>query len=122
MPEPNPVTNPETNPDLTPENNPVTIAAGAADPAPVPDVRTPERSGDAPDATRAIIEQQQSTIDALMARTEQLTKQINSLLASGVQITDEGAKPPAQQDPEPNPTQKDDYVSFKDLGALFGKK
>lgn len=66
------------------------------------------------DAQGRIIEQQQSTIEALLSRTEQLTKQLNMLVAQGVQITDE--TPKAQQD-EP----ADDYVPLSDLGKEIGK-
>ncbi len=69
------------------------------------------------DAQGKIIEQQQSTIDALLARTEQLTKQLNMLVAQGVQITDE--TPSAIQEPEPD---HEPFVSFADLGKDFGKR
>lgn len=66
------------------------------------------------DAQGRIIEQQQSTIEALLSRTEQLTKQLNMLVAQGVQITDE--TPKAQQDES-----ADDYVPLSDLGKEIGK-
>jgi len=71
-------------------------------------------------ADRRIIQQQQSTIDALLERTEQLTKQLNQLvIASGVQITDEGAKAPEPIEEQPR---DDDYISLSDLGKEFGKR
>ena len=66
-----------------------------------------------------IIKQQQSTIDALMQRTEELTKQINRLISSGAQITDDDA---SQVDAsELNNILPDDYVPLRDLGAEIGK-
>ena len=73
-------------------------------------------SDESGDAQVKIIEQQQSTIDALLARTEQLTKQLNMLVAQGVQITDE--TPNAQQQ---KASTEDDYVSLSDLGRSIGK-
>lgn len=73
-------------------------------------------SDESGDAQGKIIEQQQSTIDALLARTEQLTKQLNMLVAQGVQITDE--TPNAQQH---KASTEDDYVSLSDLGRNIGK-
>lgn len=84
-------------------------------------------SGNAPDenathdsADQRIIQQQQSTIDALLKRTEQLTQQLNQLvIASGVQITDDGAKAA-----KPMQTANDDeeYISLSDLGKEIGKR
>lgn len=73
-------------------------------------------------AQAAIIEQQQSTIDALLARTEQLTKQLNILVSSGVQITDNGASPATQTAQGAPETKQDDYVSLADLGKEIGKR
>lgn len=64
-----------------------------------------------------IINQQNSTIDALMKRTEELTGQINKLLAMGVQITDE----PAPEQTEELNNMPEDYVPLRDLGAEIGK-
>lgn len=72
------------------------------------------------DAKQEIINQQKSTIDALMQRTDELTKQINTLLAMGVQIND-GKVTPEQTD-EINNHIPDDYVTLEQLGAEFGKK
>lgn len=66
----------------------------------------------------AIIEQQQSTINALLERTESLTGQINQLLQMGVQIN-------TTVEPETTPDSNslpDDYVTLSDLGAQFGKR
>lgn len=65
-----------------------------------------------------IINQQKSTIDALMQRTEELTKQINTLLAMGVQISDGNN---IQNESKPNDIYSNDYVSLSDLGASIGK-
>lgn len=64
-----------------------------------------------------IIKQQQSTIDALMQRTEELTKQINRLISSGAQITDDVP----EQTQDINNILPEDYVPLKDLGAEIGK-
>lgn len=72
------------------------------------------------DAKQEIINQQKSTIDALMQRTDELTKQINTLLAMGVQISDGKATP--EQTEEINNHIPDDYVTLEQLGAEFGKK
>lgn len=91
----------------------VTIASPESE-NPVNAVSNGDESGD---AQGRIIEQQQSTIDALLARTEQLTKQLNMLVAQGVQITDETPKAMQQQEPEPQP-----FEAFADLGKEFGKR
>ena len=67
-----------------------------------------------------IINQQQSTIDALMQRTDELTRQINTLIQMGVQITDGKQVQPAQE--LNNPKDADDYVTLAQLGAEFGKR
>lgn len=64
-----------------------------------------------------IIKQQNSTIDALMKRTDQLTAQINKLLEMGVQITDNKQPEPVSLNELP-----DDYVSLNELGKQFGHK
>lgn len=80
-------------------------------------------TGDGSDnAQAAIIEQQQSTIDALLARTEQLTKQLNILVSSGVQITDNGASSATQTAQGAPDNNQDDYVSLADLGKEIGKR
>ena len=65
-----------------------------------------------------IINQQNSTIDALMKRTEELTGQINKLLSMGVQVTDDA---PAEPTEDINNMLPDDYVPLRDLGAEIGK-
>lgn len=82
--------------------------------APASAVSSGNESGD---AQERIIEQQQSTIDALLARTEQLTKQLNILVSNGVQITDETPNAPQTRETDP-----DEYVSLSDLGREFGKR
>lgn len=64
-----------------------------------------------------IINQQNSTIDALMKRTEELTGQINKLIAMGVQVTDDA---PAEPMEDIN-NMPDDYIPLRDLGAEIGK-
>lgn len=64
-----------------------------------------------------IINQQNTTIDALMKRTEELTGQINKLLSMGVQVTDDA---PAEQTEDIN-NMPDDYIPLRDLGAEIGK-
>ena len=92
----------------------VTIAPPESE-NPVITVSNGDESGD---AQVKIIEQQQSTIDALLARTEQLTKQLNMLVAQGVQITDE--TPKAQQNASDD-IFASDYVPLSDLGREIGK-
>lgn len=72
------------------------------------------------DPREQIINQQQSTIDALMQRTEELTRQINTLIQMGVQINDGNASQPAQE--LNNLKDADDYVTLAQLGAEFGKR
>jgi len=67
-----------------------------------------------------IINQQQSTIEALMQRTDELTRQINTLIQMGVQINDGKQVQPAQE--LNNPKDADDYVTLAQLGAEFGKR
>ncbi len=71
------------------------------------------------DTRQEIIDQQKSTIDALMQRTEELTKQINTLLAMGVQINDGNN---AKNESKANDIYSEDYVSLSDLGASIGKR
>lgn len=83
---------------------------------PVGAVSNGDESGD---AQGKIIEQQQSTIEALLSRTEQLTKQLNMLVAQGVQITDETPKAPQQN--SQTASTENNYVSLSDLGRNIGK-
>lgn len=92
----------------------VTIASPESE-NPVDVASSSDESGD---AQGKIIEQQQSTIEALLARTEQLTKQLNMLVAQGVQITDE--TPKAVQDSNDDVLQ-DDYIPLSALGSEIGK-
>lgn len=71
------------------------------------------------DPQREIINQQKSTIDALMQRTEELTKQINTLLAMGVQINDGNNN---ANETKVDNIYSDDYISLSDLGASIGKR
>ena len=83
--------------------NPVNVASSS------------EESGD---AQGRIIEQQQSTIEALLARTEQLTKQLNMLVAQGVQITDETPKAMHESSDD---TIAGEYIPLSELGSDIGK-
>lgn len=74
------------------------------------------------DALRATVEQQNSTIEALLKQNEALTKQFNMLLRNGAQITDgdSSAADESQEEPEHNPL-FDKYPKFSDMGNDFGK-
>ena len=75
-----------------------------------------------PNAQEQIIAQQQTTIETLLQRTQQLTEQLNAIVkASGVQFSDNGAQAAAQQ-PQKQQSADDDYVTLKDLGKEFGKR
>ena len=108
----------EHNEDLQnqPDNDTIGNASGNEESNSAGD-NTPEETLENP--FEAIIEQQQSTINALLERTESLTGQINQLLQMGVQInTADGINAPDKSDdglPE-------DYVPLADLGAEFGKR
>lgn len=71
------------------------------------------------DPRDAIIEQQNSTIDTLLKRTEELTGQINKLLSMGVQITDGQT---TQEQTQQINNMPEDYVTLEQLGAEFGKR
>lgn len=74
------------------------------------------------DALKATVEQQNSTIEALLKQNEALTKQFNMLLRNGAQITD-GASSADDTEPEElehNPL-FDKYPKFSDMGNDFGK-
>lgn len=66
-----------------------------------------------------IIEQQNRTIDTLIAQAESLNAQIVRLLQSGVQITDGNAQ--ADNGYVNDSALPEDYVPLKDLGAEIGK-
>lgn len=74
------------------------------------------------DALKATVEQQNSTIEALLKQNEALTKQFNMLLRNGAQITDgaNSADDTESEEPEHNPL-FDKYPKFSDLGNDFGK-
>jgi hypothetical protein len=93
-----------------------TAAGDAADAG----AKTPEDTGAKVDPRDKIIEQQTTTIDTLLQRTEQLTKQINSLLAMGAQIND-GKADTVEQTQTHSPIDEE-YVPLKDLGAELGKR
>lgn len=106
-------------------SNIANIAATAAGDAADAGTNIPEDTDAKADPRDKIIEQQTSTIDALLERTEQLTKQINNLLAMGAQINDgkaDGIEQTQTQMQTFNPFEDDEYVPLKDLGAEIGKK
>lgn len=74
------------------------------------------------DALKATVEQQNSTIEALLKQNEALTKQFNMLLRNGAQITDgdSSAADTEPEEPEHNPL-FDKYPKFSDMGNDFGK-
>lgn len=108
----------ENNENLQENENDVSITDEA--PSNTVDSAAGNTVEDTPTDTRQeIINQQKSTIDALMQRTEELTKQINTLLAMGVQISDGNNS--IQNESKPNDIYSNDYVSLSDLGASIGK-
>ena len=85
-------------------------------------------SGNTPNASdsawQKLVDQQNSTIDVLLARTEQLTEQVNTLLRSGAQINDGNIQSTGNASSGMNDasiTQDDDYIPLSDLGSEFGK-
>lgn len=75
-----------------------------------------------PNAQEQIIAQQQTTIETLLQRTQQLTEQLNAVVkASGVQFSDNGAHSASQQ-PQTQQSEDENYVTLKDLGKEFGKR
>lgn len=94
-----------------------TAAGDAADAG----TNIPEDTDAKADPRDKIIEQQTSTIDTLLQRTEQLTKQINNLLTMGAQIND-GRADTGEQTQAPSPIEEEGYVPLRDLGAEIGKK
>lgn len=112
----------ESNENLQNDENIDNIAATAAgDAAADAGAKIPEDTGAKVDPRDKIIEQQTSTIDTLLERTEQLTKQINSLLAMGAQINDGKADTGAQTQAH-SPIDDAEYVPLRDLGAEIGKR
>lgn len=101
-------------------DNTVTVSSEATATNDTAEIKTSE------DAYKEIINQQNSTIDALLERTNALSKQINELLRSGVQINDGGANE-TQMDmlnhDLPGQMQMDEnYVTLAELGKEFGKR
>lgn len=106
----------ENNENLQEQTNDVSITDEA--PSNTVDSAAGNTAEDTPtDAKQEIINQQKSTIDALMQRTDELTKQINTLLAMGVQISDDNNTIQSK----PDDIYSNDYVSLSDLGASIGK-
>ena len=76
-----------------------------------------------PNAQEQIIAQQQTTIETLLQRTQQLTEQLNAIVkASGVQFSDNGAQAAAQQPQKQQSADDENYVTLKDLGKEFGNR
>lgn len=83
--------------------------------------KTPEDTFD--DPYKAIAEQQQKTIDALMARTESLTSQLYALISNGVQINDGTSGKEQDTGAQGNENGlPEDYVTLSDLGKELGKR
>lgn len=115
----------DNNENLQTDESTGNIAATAAGAAADAGAKTPEDTDVKADPRDKIIEQQTSTIDTLLERTEQLTKQINSLLAMGAQINDGKADTGAQTQTQTqtfSPFEDDEYVPLRDLGAEIGKR
>lgn len=104
--------------DLQANANDASITASA-------DGNTASAGASAPEDTQPenpyeiIIEQQNRTIDTLIAQAESLNAQIVRLLQSGVQITDGNAQ--ADNGYVDNSALQEEYVPLKDLGAEIGK-
>ena len=74
----------------------------------------------APSAHDDIIAQQQSTIDTLLKRTEELTRELNTLISMGAQINDGSATEITKA--IETQAKDDDYISLADLGKFIGNK
>ena len=85
-------------------------------------VSTPEDTPNAENPYQSTIEQQNSTIQALMEQNERLTTQINKLIRNGAAIVDDSSTGSASLPDNPDITVSDDYVPLKDLGSEFGKR
>ena len=109
----------EPSEDLQANANDASITASA-------DGNTASAGASAPEDTQPenpyeiIIEQQNRTIDTLIAQAESLNAQIVRLLQSGVQITD--GKGQTDNGYVNSPALSDDYVPLSDLGADIGKR
>lgn len=82
---------------------------------------------DTQSASNAVIEQQASTIDLLMAQNARLQAQIEKLLRSGAQINDGNSQPEKPINPFggfglQGTGYQDEKQAFKDLGKEIGKK
>lgn len=82
---------------------------------------------DTQSASNAVIEQQASTIDLLMAQNARLQSQIEKLLRSGAQINDGNSQPEKPINPFggfglQGTGYQDEKQAFKDLGKEIGKK
>lgn len=84
-------------------------------------VSTPEDT-QAGNPYQSTIEQQNSTIQALMEQNERLTVQINKLIRNGAAIVDDSSTGNASIPDNPDITVSDDYIPLKDLGSEFGKR
>lgn len=83
---------------------------------------TPEDTPKAENPYQSTINQQNSTIQALMEQNERLTTQINKLIRNGAAIVDESSTGNASIPDNPDIAVSDDYVPLKDLGSEFGKR
>lgn len=83
---------------------------------------TPEDTSKADNPYQSTIDQQNSTIQALMEQNERLTTQINKLIRNGAAIIDDSSTGNASIPDNPDITENDDYVPLKDLGSEFGKR
>lgn len=83
---------------------------------------TPEDTPKPENPYQSTIEQQNSTIQALMEQNERLTTQINKLIRNGAAIVDDSSTGSASIPDNPDITENDDYVPLKDLGSEFGKR
>lgn len=87
--------------------------AGASAPEDTPKPENPYQS---------TIEQQNSTIQALIEQNERLTTQINKLIRNGAAIVDDSSTGNTPMPDNPDITADDDYIPLKDLGSEFGKR
>lgn len=83
---------------------------------------TPEDTPKAENPYQSTIEQQNSTIQALMEQNERLTTQINKLIRNGAVIVDDSSTDNVPTPDNPDITANDDYIPLKDLGSEFGKR
>lgn len=83
---------------------------------------SPEDTPNAENPYRSTIEQQNSTIQALMEQNERLTTQINKLIRNGAAIVDDSSTGSVSMPDNPDITASDDYIPLKDLGSEFGKR